>query len=84
MNAPQRTPIAPCPACVEPAQTRDRYRDVGLRRRWNEDAVARGGDGPAGAARLLLRAALDAGGHDNVTVAVLPSPSPGAGRERGR
>ncbi len=47
-------------------------------------AVARGGDGPAGAARLLLRAALDAGGHDNVTVAVLPSPSPGAGRERGR
>ncbi|GAA4104424.1 protein phosphatase 2C domain-containing protein [Actinomadura miaoliensis] len=30
---------------------------------------------PLGAARLLVRAALDAGGHDNVTVAVVPFPS---------
>ncbi|TDD65982.1 protein phosphatase [Actinomadura darangshiensis] len=48
-------------------------------------AVALAGrDGPLGAARRLLRAALDAGGHDNVTVAVIPCPPPGASRERGR
>ncbi|NKZ08888.1 PP2C family protein-serine/threonine phosphatase [Actinomadura latina] len=41
-----------------------------------------GADGPLGAARRLLRAALDAGGRDNVTAAVLPWPPPG--RERGR
>ncbi|MFA1548832.1 PP2C family serine/threonine-protein phosphatase [Actinomadura chokoriensis] len=45
-------------------------------------AVALGGDGPMGAARRLLRAALDAGGRDNVTVAVIPCSPPG--RERGR
>jgi serine/threonine protein phosphatase PrpC len=45
--------------------------------------VALGGaDGPMGAARRLLRAALDAGGHDNVTAAVLPWPPRGG--ERGR
>ncbi|WP_141579433.1 PP2C family serine/threonine-protein phosphatase [Actinomadura sp. WMMA1423] len=41
-------------------------------------------DGPLGTARRLLRAALDAGGHDNVTVAVLPYPPPEPTRERGR
>ncbi|TYK50427.1 PP2C family protein-serine/threonine phosphatase [Actinomadura decatromicini] len=44
-------------------------------------AFAGGADGPAGAARRLLRAALDAGGHDNVTVAVIPYPT---SREPGR
>ncbi|MEU8802497.1 protein phosphatase 2C domain-containing protein [Spirillospora sp. NPDC048819] len=52
-----------------------------------------GADGPGGAygagwpldvARRLLRAALDAGGHDNVTVAVLPCPPPEPNREPGR
>ncbi|MCP9951614.1 protein phosphatase 2C domain-containing protein [Actinomadura madurae] len=43
-----------------------------------------GRDGPLGAARRLLRAALDAGGHDNVTVAVIPCPPPEPIRERGR
>jgi serine/threonine protein phosphatase PrpC len=43
-----------------------------------------GRDGPLGAARRLLRAALDAGGHDNVTVAVIPYPPPEPTRERGR
>ncbi|WP_433475778.1 PP2C family protein-serine/threonine phosphatase [Spirillospora sp. CA-142024] len=43
-----------------------------------------GADGPLGAARRLLRAALDAGGHDNVTVAVIPCPPPEPSRERGR
>ncbi|SNS65435.1 PP2C family protein-serine/threonine phosphatase [Actinomadura mexicana] len=43
-----------------------------------------GRDGPLDAARRLLRAALDAGGHDNVTVAVLRYPPPGPSRERGR
>ena len=42
------------------------------------------GDGPLGAARRLLRAALDAGGHDNVTVAVIPFPPPEPSREPGR
>ncbi|TDB95001.1 protein phosphatase 2C domain-containing protein [Actinomadura sp. 7K534] len=41
-------------------------------------------DGPRGAARRLLRAALDAGGHDNVTVAVIPCPPPDTSREPGR
>ncbi|MFB4304683.1 PP2C family protein-serine/threonine phosphatase [Actinomadura sp. GTD37] len=45
-------------------------------------AAATGPDGPMGAARRLLRAALDAGGRDNVTVAVLPCAPPGG--ERGR
>ncbi|MGP4026189.1 PP2C family protein-serine/threonine phosphatase [Actinomadura sp. 3N407] len=45
---------------------------------------AGGPDGPLGAARRLLRAALDAGGHDNVTVAVLPCPPPEPSREPGR
>ncbi|MEV3921088.1 PP2C family protein-serine/threonine phosphatase [Actinomadura coerulea] len=43
-----------------------------------------GREGPLDAARRLLRAALDAGGHDNVTVAVLRYPPPGPSRERGR
>ncbi|MGI5205380.1 protein phosphatase 2C domain-containing protein [Spirillospora sp. CA-108201] len=43
-----------------------------------------GRDGPLDAARRLVRAALDAGGHDNVTVAVLRYPPPGPSRERGR
>ncbi|MFG2090932.1 MULTISPECIES: protein phosphatase 2C domain-containing protein [unclassified Spirillospora] len=43
-----------------------------------------GPDGPLGVARRLLRAALDAGGHDNVTVAVLPCPPPEPSREPGR
>lgn len=33
-------------------------------------------DGPLGAARTLVRHALDAGGRDNITVAVIPLPSP--------
>ncbi|MEV4003972.1 PP2C family serine/threonine-protein phosphatase [Actinomadura sp. NPDC049753] len=41
-----------------------------------------GRDGPLDAARRLMRAALDAGGHDNVTVAVLRYPPPGPSRER--
>ncbi|SFN08989.1 Serine/threonine protein phosphatase PrpC [Actinomadura madurae] len=32
---------------------------------------------PLGAARTLVRHALDAGGRDNITVAVIPLPSPG-------
>jgi serine/threonine protein phosphatase PrpC len=48
-------------------------------------AFAGGADGPAGATRRLLRAALDAGGHDNVTVAVIPYPtSSPTSREPGR
>ncbi|MEU9866970.1 PP2C family serine/threonine-protein phosphatase [Actinomadura sp. NPDC048021] len=43
-----------------------------------------GRDGPLDAARRLVRAALDAGGHDNVTVAVLRYPPPGPSRERAR
>ncbi|MGH3243132.1 MAG: PP2C family protein-serine/threonine phosphatase, partial [Spirillospora sp.] len=47
-----------------------------------------GGDGlggrPIHVARRLLRAALDAGGHDNVTAAVIPWPPPRASREPGR
>ncbi|WP_262402767.1 hypothetical protein [Actinomadura sp. CNU-125] len=31
---------------------------------------------PLGAARTLVRHALDAGGRDNITVAVVPLPSP--------
>ncbi|MFA1540438.1 PP2C family protein-serine/threonine phosphatase [Actinomadura monticuli] len=38
--------------------------------------------GPMAVARRLLRAALEAGGRDNVTVAVVPCPPPGG--ERGR
>ncbi|MEU5991986.1 protein phosphatase 2C domain-containing protein [Spirillospora sp. NPDC047418] len=46
-------------------------------------AVALGGaGGPLGAARRLLRAALEAGGRDNVTAAVIPCPPPVG--ERGR
>jgi serine/threonine protein phosphatase PrpC len=55
--------------------------DVGLRRRRNEDAFAIEAL-PQGAARRLLRAALDAGGRDNVTAAVIPCPPPVG--ERGR
>ncbi|MFB4310942.1 protein phosphatase 2C domain-containing protein [Actinomadura sp. GTD37] len=45
---------------------------------------ANGGPGgaspdPLGAARTLVRHALDAGGRDNITVAVIPLPSPAAG-----
>jgi serine/threonine protein phosphatase PrpC len=32
---------------------------------------------PLGTARTLVRHALDAGGRDNITVAVIPLPSPG-------
>ncbi|WP_433468054.1 PP2C family serine/threonine-protein phosphatase [Spirillospora sp. CA-128828] len=32
---------------------------------------------PLGVARMLVRQALDAGGRDNITVAVIPLPSPG-------
>nr|WP_239067528.1 protein phosphatase 2C domain-containing protein [Actinomadura bangladeshensis] len=46
-------------------------------------AVALGGaGGPIGAARRLLRAALDAGGRDNVTAAVIPCPPPVGERSR--
>ncbi|MBO2466183.1 PP2C family protein-serine/threonine phosphatase [Actinomadura violacea] len=41
-------------------------------------------DGPLGAARRLVRAALDAGGHDNVTVVVIEFPPPDPTREPGR
>ncbi len=34
---------------------------------------------PMGCARTLVGVALDGGGHDNVTVAVLPFPTPGPG-----
>ncbi|GAA0280265.1 hypothetical protein GCM10009527_090740 [Actinomadura nitritigenes] len=62
---------------------------------WNDlpDAaalasVALGGAGaeagPLGAARRLVRAALDAGGHDNVTVVVIEFPPPDPTREPGR
>ncbi|TDC41692.1 serine/threonine-protein phosphatase [Actinomadura sp. KC345] len=43
-----------------------------------------GPDGPLGAVRRLLRAALAAGGHDNVTVAVIPCPPPESSRETTR
>ncbi|TDC97047.1 protein phosphatase 2C domain-containing protein [Actinomadura sp. 7K507] len=43
-----------------------------------------GPDGPLGAVRRLLRAALGAGGHDNVTVAVIPCPPPESSRETSR
>ncbi|MWA06824.1 serine/threonine-protein phosphatase [Actinomadura sp. LD22] len=39
--------------------------------------------GPLGAARRLVRAALDAGGHDNVTVVVIEFPPPDPTREPG-
>ncbi|GAA1789624.1 hypothetical protein GCM10009735_21400 [Actinomadura chokoriensis] len=46
-------------------------------------AVALGGaGGPVGAARRLLRAALDVGGRDNVTAAVIPCPPPVGERSR--
>ncbi|MEU8124525.1 protein phosphatase 2C domain-containing protein [Spirillospora sp. NPDC049024] len=59
---------------------------------WNDlpepsalaEVALAGRDGPLDTARRLLRAALDAGGHDNVTVAVLPYPPPEPTRERGR
>ncbi|MFI0368456.1 protein phosphatase 2C domain-containing protein [Actinomadura sp. 1N219] len=37
---------------------------------------------PLGAARTLVRHALDAGGRDNITVAVIPLPSPAAPQSR--
>ncbi|GAA2290577.1 protein phosphatase 2C domain-containing protein [Actinomadura luteofluorescens] len=47
-------------------------------------ALLAGGEGspgpaadPLGAARTLVRQALEAGGRDNITVAVIPVPSPG-------
>jgi serine/threonine protein phosphatase PrpC len=44
---------------------------------------AAGEAGPLGAARRLVRAALDAGGHDNVTVVVIEFPPPDPTREPG-
>ncbi|MEU8117434.1 protein phosphatase 2C domain-containing protein [Spirillospora sp. NPDC049024] len=37
---------------------------------------------PLGAARTLVRRALEAGGRDNITVAVIPVPSPGGSGSR--
>jgi serine/threonine protein phosphatase PrpC len=48
------------------------------------EAVGAGEAGPLGAARRLVRAALDAGGHDNVTVVVIEFPPPDPTREPGR
>ncbi|HEY8478818.1 MAG TPA: protein phosphatase 2C domain-containing protein [Spirillospora sp.] len=52
-----------------------------------QDVMRRGVLGSGGAlaaARRLLRAALDAGGHDNITVAAIPVPPPEPTREPGR
>ncbi|GAA4228932.1 hypothetical protein GCM10022254_20210 [Actinomadura meridiana] len=40
------------------------------------------GADPLGAARTLVRRALDAGGRDNITVVVIPLPSPAAPQSR--
>ena len=39
------------------------------------------GDDPIGAARDLVGSALDLGGHDNATVAVLPMATPSIDRK---
>ncbi|TDC62816.1 hypothetical protein E1200_24475 [Actinomadura sp. GC306] len=43
-----------------------------------------GADGPRGTVRRLRRAALGAGGHDDVAVAVIACPPPDTSREPGR